>query len=72
MKFEVYKSRGQWRWRMVARNGRIVATSGEAYKRRADALKGVLSVSLADSGTPVVVDGEKARVGDIKSSGALA
>jgi uncharacterized protein len=30
---------GQWRWRMQAANGRIVADSGEGYRRRDAALK---------------------------------
>lgn len=28
---------GGWRWHVLARNNRIVAESGEAYTRRADA-----------------------------------
>jgi uncharacterized protein YegP (UPF0339 family) len=24
---------GEWRWRMLARNGRVLADSGEGYKR---------------------------------------
>ena len=38
MKFEIYKDEnGDWRWRLVARNGRIIAVSGEGYKRRGHA-----------------------------------
>lgn len=29
-----YKAADGWRWRLTARNGRIVADSGEAYSRR--------------------------------------
>lgn len=29
--------RKEWRWRLVARNGRIVACSSEGYKNRCDA-----------------------------------
>ena len=37
MKFEIFKDDvGEWRWRLVARNGRIVADSGEGYKNKAD------------------------------------
>lgn len=32
----VYHAEDGWRWRLVARNGRIVAESGEAYSRRTD------------------------------------
>lgn len=72
MKFEVYKGKGGWRWRLRAGNGRIVATAGEAYQRRADALKGVRSVSRTGPTTAVVVDGEPRAAGHIKASGALA
>lgn len=36
---EVHKARDGWRWRMRTLNGRIVAESGEAYKRRAFCLE---------------------------------
>lgn len=35
MKFEIYKDvKGEWRWRLKARNGKIIAVSGEGYKRK--------------------------------------
>lgn len=38
MKFHIYQdARGEWRWRLKARNGRIVADSGEGYKRKGNA-----------------------------------
>lgn len=38
---QIYQDGGkQWRWRVVARNGRIVADCGEGYRRRAGALRG--------------------------------
>ena len=34
MKFEVYQDkRGEWRWRLRARNGRQIAASGEGYEK---------------------------------------
>lgn len=33
----VYRARDGWRWRLKAANGRIVATSGEAYVSKANA-----------------------------------
>lgn len=30
---------GEWRWRIVAANGRVVADSGEGYKRRGACLR---------------------------------
>jgi uncharacterized protein YegP (UPF0339 family) len=39
---EVYRdASGEWRWRLKARNGRIVADSAEGYKRRGKALNAV-------------------------------
>jgi uncharacterized protein YegP (UPF0339 family) len=48
---EVYRSRKsqQWRWRLKARNGRIIATSHDAYHHQGDCLHGldlVLRLSL--------------------------
>lgn len=37
MKFEIYRSGDEWRWRLKARNGEIIA-SGEGYKNKADCL----------------------------------
>lgn len=41
---EFYRSRTatgtEWRWRLVTRNGRIIATSGEGYERLGGAKKG--------------------------------
>ena len=40
MKFHIYQdARGEWRWRLKARNGRIVADSGEGYVTRGNALR---------------------------------
>jgi uncharacterized protein YegP (UPF0339 family) len=37
MTFEVYKDRaGEFRWRLKASNGQIVAASGQGYKAKAD------------------------------------
>ena len=33
--FEVFRdSAGEWRWRLVASNGNIIADSGEGYTKR--------------------------------------
>jgi len=38
----IYKDRvGQWRWQLVAGNGKIIADSGEAYWNKNDCLHGV-------------------------------
>ena len=40
--FRVYKdAAGEWRWRLVSGNGRIIAVSGEGYRHRADCLHAV-------------------------------
>lgn len=53
-KFEVYEDKaGQFRWRLKAGNGEIVA-SGEAYPTRAGAHKGVAAVKRAADGAQVV------------------
>jgi len=36
--------RKEWRWRLVARNGRIVACSSEGYKKRIDAKRNFLRI----------------------------
>lgn len=43
--FEVYQARDdEWRWRLRHHNGNIIATSGEGYTRKHNALKGLQSV----------------------------
>ncbi len=47
LKFELYRGRrglqlrAQWRWRLKAKNGRIIAHSGEGYANRADAMNAI-------------------------------
>lgn len=44
-RFQLFRDRaGEWRWRLVHRNGNIIATSGEGYTRRHNAEKGLRSV----------------------------
>lgn len=41
-KIEVYADEaGEWRWRVRAGNGRILADSGEGYRRRRDCVAGL-------------------------------
>lgn len=43
MKIEIYKdSRGEWRWRLRSRNGKIVADCGEGYKTKSSVKKAVI------------------------------
>jgi uncharacterized protein YegP (UPF0339 family) len=51
---ELYRdSRGEWRWRLLAKNGRVIADSGEGYVDKADARRGL---RLATAAPPTRVD----------------
>ena len=53
--FEVFRDRAEeWRWRLVHRNGNVVATSGEGYTTRRNAEKGLRSVVENAPGADVV------------------
>ncbi len=42
MKFEIYKdSRGDFRWRFVSSNGKIIADGSEGYSSEANAINGI-------------------------------
>jgi uncharacterized protein YegP (UPF0339 family) len=48
MKFEIYKGKkDDYRWRLKAANGAVLATAGQGYKAKADAKNGVASVQKA-------------------------
>jgi uncharacterized protein YegP (UPF0339 family) len=50
MSFEIYKdASGEWRWRLKALNGQIIATSGEGYRNSADAKKAIELVRQSGS-----------------------
>jgi uncharacterized protein len=56
MAYHVYQDRSQeWRWRLKAENGRIVADSGEGYQNRQDCLDGIQLVK-GSSQVPVYQD----------------
>ncbi len=43
--FEVYRDNAdEWRWRLVASNGNIIADSGEGYKSKQGVQRGIESV----------------------------
>ena len=58
MKFEVYKSstkgKRQYRWRLRARNGRIIA-HGESYNKHIDAHIAISLVKSTDATVPVEI-----------------
>lgn len=45
-RFEVYRARDGWRWRLKAANGRVVAV-GESYTRERDAIRSLNAVRTA-------------------------
>ena len=55
-KLEIYRdAKREWRWRLRASNGRIVADSGEGYRRKASLLGGIeCARDLLKGDVPVV------------------
>ena len=52
MRFVIYRdTERQWRWRLVAANGRIFADSAEGYARRGGCLHGIRLVRRAGGAT---------------------
>lgn len=42
MQYQVYKDgSGQWRWRLLAANNRIIADSAESYWNQSDCITGI-------------------------------
>lgn len=42
MFFEVYQDKaGEWRWRIKARNGKIIAVPGESFTRKTSAIRSI-------------------------------
>jgi len=55
MKFQIYRTRAkQWRWRLRADNGEIIA-HGESYKRKWDCVNAVALVRLAGTRAQVEI-----------------
>jgi uncharacterized protein len=56
--FEVYKDgKGEYRWRLRTGNGQVIATGGEGYSSKANALGGVKAVQR-DAPVAQVVDAD--------------
>lgn len=50
---EVYRDKaGQWRWRIKASNGEVIADSGESYVNQTDCVAGLV---LTTGSPPVIV-----------------
>ncbi len=44
-KSEIYKDKSrEFRWRLIHANGKIIADSGQGYKAKEDAIKGISSL----------------------------
>jgi len=53
-KFELYKSsNGEYRWRLKATNGQVIATGGEGYSSKAAAQGGIESVKRLAASAPI-------------------
>lgn len=62
--FEVYEDNaGQWRWRLRARNGRLLASSGQGFASRANVERSVKDVRKATAkakAKPKVIESQPA------------
>ena len=53
--FELYKDNaGEYRWRFVSTNGRIIATSSEGYVAKGDCQNGIDLVKREAQAAPVI------------------
>jgi uncharacterized protein YegP (UPF0339 family) len=52
--FDIYKSGTQYRWRLKAANGRIIADSGESYWNKQDCLAAIELVKSTNASTPTI------------------
>ncbi|WZO98416.1 DUF1508 domain-containing protein [Isosphaeraceae bacterium EP7] len=55
--FQIYSDKkGEFRWRLRAGNGKIIATSGEGYKAKADCEHGINLVKTEGAVAPTADD----------------
>lgn len=60
--YDVYQdAAGEWRWRLMAANAKIIADSGEGYSRRRDCIRAIKLVMVI-SQTPLVRVGDPAPI----------
>lgn len=55
MRIIVYSAKDGWRWRAVARNGRIVGDGAEAYTRKRSAVRAARAFLRSAANTKIVV-----------------
>ncbi len=54
-KFELYPDpKGEYRWRLKASNGQVIATGGEGYTSKSAAISGIESVKKNAPEAPIV------------------
>lgn len=54
MRFKVYKGQnGDWYWRLVADNGKIIADSAEGYRNKADLEHAIMIIKAYAPQAPV-------------------
>ena len=60
MKFEIYTDEGTYRWRLLASDGQVMATSRESYARSEDVHRAIIALQAS---IPVarIVDGSIAN-----------
>lgn len=55
LRFRIYKdSRNQFRWRLLARNRKVIADSGESYKEKRNCMKAINLIRV--NGSYAVID----------------
>lgn len=55
LKFEIYQDAGsEYRWRLKAANGRVIATSGEGYQAKADCRNAIALIKRGASSASIV------------------
>lgn len=55
-RFELFRdAAGEWRWRLVATNGNIIADSGEGYSSKQGAKRGIESVKKGAPAAEITV-----------------
>lgn len=60
--FDLYEDEaGEWRWRLLARNGRIIADSGEGYSTRSNGQRAIESVRDIDAHDFEVYEDDEGR-----------
>jgi uncharacterized protein YegP (UPF0339 family) len=58
--FKIKSMRLEWMWSLIAKNGKIVATSGsESYKNKQDCLDTIRSIKANAIKAPVIVEGQQ-------------